>query len=419
MIFLRNISVVVIVLIFPVFIMAQSKGHRCAAMEYLAMQKSKDPSIEMKMDSVERFTKSYIATSFSNNSKTVITIPVVVHVLYSLNWQNISDAQIQSQIDVLNEDYRRLNSDTINTPSLFKGVAADCQIEFCLAKRDPQGNPTTGITRTHTNKAVFDMQTDDAKYTSTGGHDIWDRNNYLNLWVVPSITDGSTSNILGYAQFPGGGSSATDGVVICYKNFGRIGNLNPYYNKGRTATHEIGHWLNLLHIWGDDGGQCWGSDQVGDTPNQADETTGCPTFPQPSCGNTSDMFSNYLDYTDDACMNIFTNGQKARMWATLNGFRKSLFSSNGCIPVGFAGTTPDLNLVINPNPTNGIVKISFSKPFYGRILVANGTGQTVLSESLKGAKEYSLDIGNQPQGVYFVAVMNDKSIVYRKIQLIK
>jgi hypothetical protein len=349
MIFLRNISVVVIVLMFPVVIMAQSRGHRCAAMEYLALQKSKDPSIEMKMDSIEKFTKRYIATtSFSNNSKTVITIPVVVHVLYSLNWQNISDVQIQSQIDVLNEDFRRLNSDTINTPSLFKGVAADCQIEFCLAKRDPQGNPTTGITRTHTNKAVFDMQTDDAKYNSTGGHDIWDRNNYLNLWVVPAITDGSTNDILGYAQFPGGGSSATDGVVICYKNFGRIGNLNPYYNKGRTATHEIGHWLNLLHIWGDDGGQCWGSDQVGDTPNQADETTGCPTFPQPSCGNTSDMFSNYLDYTDDACMNIFTNGQKARMWATLNGFRKSLFSSNGCIPVGFAGTTPDFEFGDKP-----------------------------------------------------------------------
>jgi hypothetical protein len=248
----------------------------------------------------------------------------VVHVVYYNSTQNISDAQIQSQIDVLNEDFRNLNADKTNRPSLFAGLAADVQIQFCLAKRTPSGASTTGIVRKQT--TVNGFSTDDkVKYSSTGGSDIWDRNKYLNIWVC-ALTGGT----LGYAQFPGG-PAATDGVVIDYRYFGRTGTVVAPYNKGRTATHEVGHWLNLRHIWGD--ANC-GNDYVSDTPTQQAANYGCPTFPKPSCGNTSDMFMNYMDYVDDACMNMFTAGQSSRMNALFasGGSRVSLLTSDGCTP---------------------------------------------------------------------------------------
>jgi hypothetical protein len=166
------------------------------------------------------------------------------------------------------------------------------------------------------------------KSSSTGGSNAWDRNKYLNIWVC-DISGG----ILGYAQFPGG-SASTDGVVVDYQYFGTIGTATAPFNKGRTATHEVGHWLNLYHIWGDDGTGCTGSDLVSDTPNQADQNYGCPAFPQVSCSNgpNGDMFMNYMDYTDDACMFMFSTGQATRMQALFaaGGARASLLTSNGC-----------------------------------------------------------------------------------------
>jgi hypothetical protein len=204
-----------------------------------------------------------------------------VHVLYSNSEQNITDDQIKSQIEVLNEDYRRLNADKTNTPSAFSNVAADVNIDFFLACVDPIGNSTNGITRTQTNVNPFSRVrntegTDEIatkiKYTSLGGCDAWPRDRYLNIWVC-----NLASPLLGYTQFPGIGTAATDGVVIKYNAFGRRGKLDATYNKGRTTTHEIGHWLNLVHIWGDDdngngictSSECTGSDNVDDTPNQA------------------------------------------------------------------------------------------------------------------------------------------------------
>ncbi|GIV44901.1 MAG: hypothetical protein KatS3mg035_2024 [Bacteroidia bacterium] len=297
---------------------------KCATMEVHERMLNEHPEYHKNIQEIEEFTQRMILSGNYNKTSNIITIPVVVHVVYYNSTQNISDAQIQSQIDVLNADFRNLNSDKNNRPSLFAGLAADIQIEFCLAKRTPTGAATNGIIRKST--TVNGFSTDDkVKYSSTGGSDAWDRNKYLNIWVC-ALTGG----VLGYAQFPGG-PAATDGVVIDYRYFGTIGTATAPFNKGRTATHEVGHWLNLRHIWGD--ANC-GDDFVSDTPTQQTSNYGCPTFPKPSCGNTSDMFMNYMDYVDDACMNMFTAGQSSRMRALFatGGARVSLATSDGCVP---------------------------------------------------------------------------------------
>ena len=253
----------------------------------------------------------------------VTTIPVVVHVVHNTAAQNLSDAQVQSQIDVLNRDFRMKNGDASSVPAAFKPLAADARIEFKLATTDPAGNPTNGITRTHTAKTSF-TDDDGIKSAGSGGADAWPADRYLNVWTAPRLTS-PQGDLLGYAQFPGG-PAATDGVVILHSGFGTTGTAAAPFNLGRTATHEIGHWLNLRHIWGDDGNGCNGSDFVDDTPNQAGPNFGTPGFPHATCNNgpDGDMFMDYMDYVDDAAMFMFTQGQAARMNATLAGPRKKL-----------------------------------------------------------------------------------------------
>lgn len=258
----------------------------------------------------------------------VITIPVVVHVVFHNLRENISDEQVESQIKILNADYRMKNSDIDLVPDAFKPFRADAKIEFQLAVRDPKGNLTTGITRTRTREVSFGVQ-DEVKFSSTGGQDAWPVDRYLNIWVC-NLSD----NLLGYAQFPGG-PPETDGVVILYTAFGDTGTATRPFDKGRTTTHEVGHWLNLRHIWGDDFGACTGSDDVDDTPNQANSNFGKPTFPSITCNNgpNGDMFMNYMDYVDDDAMFMFSEGQVARMRATLDGVRSSLKTSDALDPV--------------------------------------------------------------------------------------
>jgi hypothetical protein len=304
---------------------------QCAAEDVLHQHLLENPILKQQLEAIERHTEEYIAAG-GVRERMVVTIPVVVNVVWNTAAENISDAQILSQIAVLNDDFRRLNADKVNTPSAFSGLAADLEINFCLATRDPSGNATTGIRRQQTTVTAFGTN-DAMKYTAQGGLDGWSRDQYLNFWVC-DISGG----ILGYAQFPGTGLAATDGVVCDYQYVGTIGTATAPFNKGRTATHEVGHWLNLYHIWGDDGTSCSGSDLVADTPNQADEHYGCPVFPQLSCssGPNGDMFMNYMDYTDDACMNMFTAGQKARAQALFaaGGARAALLNSLGCSAPG-------------------------------------------------------------------------------------
>lgn len=248
----------------------------------------------------------------------LITLPVVVHIVYGAPEENISDAQVKSQIKVLNRDYRVKNPDKRNTPVVWKGLLTDAKIEFALATKDPDGKPTTGITRTATTAESFGVD-DGVKSSAKGGVDPWPTDRFLNLWVC-----GLANGVLGYSQFPGG-PAATDGVVIQYTAFGTQGTVRPPFNLGRTTTHEVAHFLGLRHIWGDrnDG---TGDDFVTDTPPARQANKGKPRFPNISMDNgpSGDMFMNFMDYVDDDTMCMFTAGQVARMNATLAGPRQKL-----------------------------------------------------------------------------------------------
>jgi hypothetical protein len=324
---------------------AQAPAKRtCASVEVLQAQLAADPNMAQRMMAINnqamQFAANQVAQQVGTAQRTsaiTVNIPVVVHVLYSTTSENISDAQIQSQIDVLNEDFHKLNSDSYKVPSAFASLAADPGIQFVLAKRTPAGTATTGIERKSSTITTWGTA-DKIKKASTGGLDAWNSSQYLNLWVG-TIGGG----ILGYAQFPGG-TAATDGVVISPVYFGRTGTVTAPYNLGRTASHEVGHWLNLNHIWGDDGTACTGTDNVADTPNQADENYGKPTFPQVSCSNgpNGDMFMNYMDYVDDAAMYMFSTGQSSRMNALFasGGARAGLLTSQGGVAPGGTTTPP-------------------------------------------------------------------------------
>ncbi|EMR03893.1 zinc metalloprotease [Cesiribacter andamanensis] len=234
-----------------------------------------------------------------------ITIPVVVHVLYNTQLQNISDAQIFSQIDVLNADFGGTNPDLSQLPGAFSGLQGTANIHFELAN--------DRIYRKQSSRESWGTR-DEMKYSSKGGMDAVDPETHLNIWVCRI-----GSSILGYAQFPGG-NPKTDGVVIDPDFFGTTGSVQYPFNQGRTATHEVGHWLNLRHIWGD--GRCNADDFVADTPLSDRPNYGCPAFPTVHC-KTTDMTMNFMDYTDDACMYMFSQGQVDRMRAVLQTTARS------------------------------------------------------------------------------------------------
>ncbi len=346
-------------------------SHRtCATMEVDATLRAQYPDMGTLEDFEEwlapRVEAYKQAVANGTAPEVVYTIPVIVHVIHNSNeavgqGRNISQAQINSQIDVLNEDFRRLNSDASNTPAAFQNVVADCEIEFCLAQVDPNGNTLAepGIDR-------VDATTIGAGNTTTGYSTTtidgtikpatsWDPNQYLNIWVC-QISGG----ILGYAQFPSnsglpglntnGGAANTDGVVIGYNYFGRVGNVSAPYNLGRTTTHEVGHWLGLRHIWGD--ATC-GDDFCNDTPTQSGPNYNCPSHPSPSCTNSGDMFMNYMDYVNDNCMNSFTLDQKARIVAVITGAtrRASLTTSTVCQPAALTANFTSNTTTINAGQT--------------------------------------------------------------------
>lgn len=354
----------------------------------------------------------------------VITIPVVVHILHKGEpigtGTNISVAQIQSQINVLNQDFRRLNSDVLSSPAPFKGSSADPLIQFCLAARKPDGSPTNGIMR-YLEPSQQDLSTlpvdlrcvnrffiESVFKPST----IWDRDKYLNIWVsemkqLPAVINGQPNNdignnqgcnfndnTLGYAQFPGL-SATTDGVWIKNNVFGTIGNLNLNFNLGRTTTHEVGHWLNLKHIWGDEP-QCAVDDLVFDTPIQKDKSTGCNVFPKTdTCSNQFPgiMFMNFMDYSDDNCLSVFTYGQAARMDSALFIQRVGLITSNGCTPstMSIDDNNMESAIKIYPNPFSNLITIETNEPIF-KIEIYNLLGQIVKSKIIDSPTNNSVNI---------------------------
>jgi pregnancy-associated plasma protein-A len=295
------------------------KKRTCAHMVVHELLAETQPAYRGYRLAVEAESRRTIASGRAMEvAKKLTTLTVVVHVVHRTPQEDISDAQVKSQIDALNRDYMLKNTDKSKVPAPFKSLVGNPNVQFKLATKDPQGKPTNGITRTATTVPEFGAD-NGVKHKRSGGKDPWDTSRYLNLWVC-SLGGG----LLGYAQFPGG-PARTDGVVILNTGFGTQGTATKPFDKGRTATHEVGHFLNLRHIWGDRN-DCSGNDFVADTPPAQESNAGKPKYPHITCHNgpNGDMFMNYMDYVDDAAMVMFSVGQVARMNAALAGPRKKL-----------------------------------------------------------------------------------------------
>ncbi len=407
-----------------------SAQSRCASDSYMS-QLSADPVIAQSI----RQSEQLVINTLKNKSplrqrdtaaNELITIPVVVHVLYNNAVQNISDAQIMSQLVALNKDFANLNEDAANRPAPFAAVAASSFFRFCLAQVDPAGKRTTGIIRKATNVTVFTA--DDAmKSNFRGGDDAWDAKRYLNIWVCNL---GGRS--LGYATLPGSPADK-DGVVISFDVFGTTGYLRAPFNKGRTATHEVGHWMGLKHIWGDT--DC-GDDGVEDTPRQKSYNFGCPSFPRVTeCSQTADgdMFMNFMDFSDDACMNMFTVGQKKRMRAlfasgnTRNSFLNSLACDSNqvqagpvaadTIPVQPAPVAVENSFRVYPNPVQSQLTIQYKSNgelAVRKIRIVSVQGVQVFSGEL--SKSFTeINTARLVPGIYIVHIENGRDWFTTKI----
>ncbi|MCE3296280.1 MAG: type sorting protein [Crocinitomicaceae bacterium] len=391
-----------------------AQAEKCATMRVYEERVMQDPGTLIRKQLLENTIQNMISAEGSEKkTRNVITIPVVVHVVYNNNTENVSTAQINSQIASLNEDFRLLNSDSLMDDHIFWPVTADAQIEFCLASTDPDGNATTGITRTFTSMTSFDGNGEE-KFTTMGGHDGWDPIRYLNMWVC----DLDAAGLLGYATFPSDLNDwpEYDGVVINYSAFGTMGSAVSPNNLGRTATHEVGHWLNLYHIWGD--ADC-GNDLVNDTEVAFEANYGCPNFPfneNSSCGSgpAGEMYMNYMDYVDDGCMMMFTLGQTQRMRAALNAARSGLLTSTACESASldelFAGS-----FEIYPNPASDVIQIDSPLENNVQVMLSNILGEEIMSSREIQHFPFELDVRNLPVGSYLLTFTNGMNSVTRKV----
>ncbi len=388
----------------------------CATTQYLESQLALNPLFNNRLKETELFIESRTRAFRTNEPEvnapgTIIKIPVVVHVVYNTAAQNISEAQVRSQVAVLTKDFRRLNADTNNTPARFRLVAADAGFEFVLATTDPMGRPTNGIVRKQT--SVTKWKSDDKiKEAAQGGSAAWDSRYYLNIWV------GNMESVIGYSSVPGGDADR-DGIVLAFGAFGTI-NTSGSYNLGRTAVHEAGHWLGLKHIWGDT--YC-GTDMVDDTPQQGNFTPGCPTAFRSSCGNgaTGDMYMNFMDYTSDACVNLFSVGQKKRMRLLFEpgGPRASLLNSKGLNQPWAEASPIEEPLIkiatnIYPNPVVNELTLNVDAGWVGQtVIVSNMQGVVVAKLVITSAKQ-KINVGNLPKGMYLLQAASQTKIIKEK-----
>ncbi len=423
-----QIKIVALFALFTMFLQAQPR--KCATMHNLEKSFAKDPSLKERMLAGEQKSKAWILNHPRSNSagkkRAVITIPTVVHVIWNDSSENVSDSQINSQIDVMNEDFRRMNADTLDDQHPFGQFVADAEIEFCLAQQDPDGNPTDGITRTETTVISWDDNSlDDIRSTANGGHDNWDPTKYLNLYVVN--LSGTT---LGFATFPEELTTAPnlDGVVIRYEAFGTEGTAGTgtfsANSGGRTATHEVGHWLNLRHIWAD---SLCGDDFVQDTEPAEEANYDCPTFPHRAnnqCGSGADgeMYMNYMDYVDDDCMNMFTIGQADRMQAALNGPRAGLLTSNGCDqPNALNNRAFTKAISVFPNPCNKqfTLSIDLSGIHSVSASLVNMFGVVVKDYGVITNPNSSIDVNDISSGVYYLTFRSQNNLAIQKLFVTK
>ncbi|MDX2361673.1 MAG: zinc-dependent metalloprotease [Crocinitomicaceae bacterium] len=422
------------ILILSTFIIATSSFaqeiHRCMTPQAIDYQNSITPGFIDEVNAVFDAAKLY-SENDQTKSNHLYTIPVVVHVVYNTPEQNLADSVVLDQIRVLNEDYNRLNADTVNMRPDFDIVKGSPQIEFVLAQIDPLGNPTTGITRTNTSTPSFGSllilggdfsDLEKVKSTVDGGEDAWDQTHYLNIWVCNMSVDFLGTEItalLGYATPPAGlpnwppGSipNLSDGVVIQYQAFGS-NNPNvldagggPIDVRGRTSCHEVGHYLGLRHIWGD--GDCTEQDGIDDTPNaDAQSDQDCNPLKNTCVDNIQgvdlpDMIENYMDYSSETCQNSFTQGQVDLMHGVLENERFDLVHGN---PAGLDQIS-SIAWSIQPNPANEFVSI-ISEITKGTIQLYTVSGQLIESHRIN-SNTTTLNVQDLDAGMYIVEIVGE------------
>lgn len=384
---------------------------RCNTFSYQQEQLRNDPALAEKMNAIEAFIKQHILISENNIANriesNVIKVPVVVHILYHTPSEKISDARVMSQIEALNICFRHRNADSVKTPLYFRPLAADVEIEFQLATSDSRSRSTTGIIRKYTPITKWVMD-DKMKFSDNMGDDAWDAKSYLNIWVC------NLDRLAGYSSLPGS-EAVKDGLVMDFDAFGVI-NSGSGYDMGKTAVHEVGHWLGLKHLWGDE--NC-GNDGVDDTPKQASYTSGCPSTIRITCGNgpNGDMYMNYMDFSSDVCMNLFTKGQKVRMRALFEpgGPRYSQLTSKGLNPpLIFESPLPEsdpqwLHPQLFPNPSSASITLdlAYDARWVGKMIqIVNLQGQTVMQVQIT-TRIQQIDIKKLQAGLYFLAAKRE------------
>ena len=394
-------------------------AQHCAADLFLQMRLSANPYLQEQQAAIDARIQQWIDNK-TLRPRAVVTIPVVVHVVWREAIENISDEQVQSQIEVLNRDFRARNPEIATVPAIFRPVIADVEIEFCLAMTAPDGSLTTGITRRQTEVTQIGSRFLQGRraicYTDLGGQDAWDTEHYLNIWIGKS-----TPLFIGEASFPGMDPPGEDGVRIDPVYFGTTGTVLPPYHLGRTVTHEIGHYFNLLHPWGMrfDSASCDQDDGINDTPRQSSTFRGeCPVHPQIFCG-TASMFMNFMNYTDDACMAMFTNGQKMRMLAALQLFRSGLMDAAGCQPpVSSQSAAPIAQAIrLSQNPVHRALQLQSAKTFSNplRVRLLNVQGQELFSGVWQTGAIWNLDVSRFPAGLYVVVIQDREAIHTEKV----
>lgn len=405
--------------------------NRCYTHELMLEKDKQHPGYMQRVDDLFNQAKQYAAGKSAHRAigDTIYHVRCVFHVLYTTPAENIDDSVIRNQIDVLNRDYRRRNADTVDTRPVFQDRAGDTRIEFFLADTDPNGNPTTGITHTIGNPGFlgYNAFTDNAKAAATGGKDPWPTDQYLNIWVCNI----SLFGVLGYAFPPdnapnwpanSGADSSKQGVVLDTRV---VGNNNPNpidstVSGGRSAVHEIGHYLGLRHIWGDNNGTCANDDGLDDTPkaNNAHQQTcdknsnTCVDSPV----DDPDMSENYMDYSDDRCLNMFTQQQIGIMHAMLATSRAGIAWVE--VVTGMEELSATSSIDVFPNPTKGMFTVRTNGKGKTNVFVSNTVGQLVLSTSSENGMN-TLDLTTQPTGVYYVKVTSGNESSVKRLEVIR
>lgn len=392
---------------------------KCAAHALREQAKQNDPSIALREAAFEALQAANAQNAVPTKGA-IITIPIVFHIIHNGEpvgtGANVSDAIVMYQLQRINEDFRALNADKLTAGNPFFPDQADCEIQFCLATVDDNGDATTGITRHNMGAPSFTIQQID---NTIKPQTIWDRYSYINFWCV-NIVDPSAPTVDGYGTFPDATSDTTDGVVVIPSSFGYVDGTD----KSITATHELGHYFNLRHIWGD--ATC-GDDMVSDTPTQEGPTSGCPTIPAnvaSPCnpGPNGEMFMNFMDYSDAECVVMFSNGQKARVLSAISTYRSGLTTSDGCQSTASIKEVDFANaFVVYPNPTNGNFTVDLKNADITNLTlkVYDQVGKEVTRVNNITNFPLQVNMKDFQEGVYFLQLNNENNTTTMKVSLVK